>query len=323
MESAFLESILENPEEEGTWLVLADWLEEKGECERAELIRLQQSLRKRLPHRDRATLGARVQQLIALGARPLVPAITNSLGMRLVLIPPGIFPMGSAPRGRSADSDEFPRHNVQITRAFYLGAFHVTQQQYRRIMGVNPSYFGRTGIGADVVHHVDSRTLPVESVCFEEIEQFMLRLSALAGERRARRVYRLPTEAEWEYACRAGVGHTNYFFGSELNDEVARFGGEGGGYPVPIGSYSPNLFGLYDMHGNVWEWCNDWYDEHYYTHTPTRDPTGPEHGSRRVLRGGGWSTPAALCRSALRGHNTVEAHHNYNGFRVAMSLPEP
>jgi formylglycine-generating enzyme required for sulfatase activity len=278
-------------------------------------------LRKPLPHRERARLGARVQELLAAGVRPQVPAITNSLGMRLVLVPPGTFPMGSACRRAPADRDEFPRYDVQITRGFYLGAVHVTQEQFERVMGTNPSYFGPEGLGADLVEHLDTGNLPVDSVSFEDIQLFLRLLSARAAERKVGRVYRLPTEAEWEYACRAGIGHTAYRFGSQLRSRVARFGGQGGGHPVPVGSYRPNLFGLYDMHGNVWEWCNDWYQEDYFAHSPDHNPPGPSHGTRRVLRGGGWSTPRALCRSALRGHNTVDARHNYNGFRVAVSLP--
>ena len=91
---------------------------------------------------------------------------------------------------------------------------------------------------------------------------------------------------------------------------------------MPVGSYRPNLFGLYDLHGNVWEWCSDWYEQDWYERTPGQDPSGPADGERRVLRGGGWSTPSSLCRSALRGHNTVDARHNYNGFRVAVSIPD-
>jgi uncharacterized protein (TIGR02996 family) len=322
MESAFREAILDNPTEDDSWLVLADLLEENDQPQRAELIRLHVQLRKPLPHRERALLGGQVQRLIVSGARPWAASITNSLGMRLVLIPPGTFPMGSPSRRGTAQSDEFPCHNVHITRPFYLGAYHVTQEQYRRIMGNNPSYFGQSRHGAELVKHLDTRKLPVDSVSYWDIQLFLRRLSARATERKARRVYRLPTEAEWEYACRAGIGHTAYHFGSHLYSRMARFGGQGGGHPVPVGSYRPNLFGLYDMHGNVWDWCNDYYDEDYYAVSPEEDPPGPADGSRRVLRGGGWSTTAALCRSALRGHNTSDARHNINSFRVAVSLPE-
>jgi uncharacterized protein (TIGR02996 family) len=322
MESAFREAILDNAAEDDSWLVLADWLEEQGQLERAELARLQVSLRKSMPQRERARLGSQVQKLLASGVRPWVASVTNSLGMRLVLVPPGRFPMGSPSRRGAVESDEFPRHDVYITRPFYLSACHVTQEQYQRIMGRNPSYFGADGLGADLVRHVDAGKLPVESVSYEHIQLFLRRLSARAVERKARRVYRLPTEAEWEYACRAGIGHTAYHFGSHLHARIARFGGNGGGYPMPVGSYRPNLFGLYDMHGNVWDWCNDRYDEEYYAASPEEDPPGSAQGDRRVQRGGGWSTPAALCRSALRGHNTVDARHNYNGFRVAVSMAE-
>jgi formylglycine-generating enzyme required for sulfatase activity len=230
--------------------------------------------------------------------------------------------MGSPSRRGAAEEDEFPRHNVRITRGFYLSIYHVTQEQFERIMGRNPSFFGPGGTGADLVQHLDTRKLPVDSVSFEDAQLFLRRLSARPAERKARLRYRLPTEAEWEFACRAGIGHTAYHFGSHLHSRIARFGGNGGGHPVAVGSYRPNLFGLHEMHGNVWEWCQDWYDEDYYESSPEHDPPGPPGGSQRVLRGGGWSTPPVLCRSALRGHNTVDERYNYNGFRVAVSLQE-
>jgi uncharacterized protein (TIGR02996 family) len=322
MEEGFLQAILDNPNDNDTWLVLADWLEEQDQLDRAELVRLQVQLRKPLPKRERARLEKQAQKLLARGVMPCVPTITNSLGMRLALIPPGCFSMGSPMRSQVTDEDEFPCHEVQITRPFFLGVYQVTQEQYQRVMRTNPSEFGPQGIAAYKVQHLDSRQLPVDSVSFEDIQRFCSRLSCRGAELKAGRVYRLPTEAEWEYACRAGVGHSAYHFGSKLKAGAARFGGNGGGHPMPVGSYRPNLFGLYDLHGNVWEWCSDWYERDWYGRTPARDPVGPESGERRVLRGGGWSTPPSLCRSALRGHNTVDARHNYNGFRVALSVPE-
>jgi uncharacterized protein (TIGR02996 family) len=321
MEAAFLQSILDNPTGEDTWPVLADWLEEDGQLDRAELVRLHVRLRSALPRRGRAGLEKRVQKLLSGGVRPCVPTITNSLGMKLTLIPPGCFTMGSAKRSSSTDGDELPPHPVTISKAFYLGTHQVTQDQFTSVMRRNPSHFGPNGGGALRVQHLDMSTLPVDSVSYEDIEEFCRRLSSRAAEKRAGRIYRLPTEAEWEYACRAGVSHTPYHFGRRLPARVARFNGNGGGHPVPVGSYPPNLFGLYDMHGNVWEWCSDWYDDRYYTRTPESDPAGPRRGERRVLRGGGWSSSPNLCRSALRGHNTVDARHDYNGFRVALSLP--
>jgi formylglycine-generating enzyme required for sulfatase activity len=189
-------------------------------------------------------------------------------------------------------------------------------------MGNNPSYFGAEGVGKSLVGHLDLRKLPVESVSFDDVTEFCDRLSQRPAERKAGRIYRLPTEAEWEYACRAGMAQTAYHFGSRLRNEIARFNGNDGSHPLPVGSSAANLFGLYDMHGNVWEWCADWYLEDYYTRTPEQNPSGPPNGSRRVLRGGGWSTPASLCRSAIRGNNTEDARHNYNGFRVALSIQE-
>jgi uncharacterized protein (TIGR02996 family) len=322
MEAAFLQAILDNPREHGTWLVLGDWLEEQGDGDRAELVRLQIRLRGRVPVRERSGLEKQLRKLLAAGVPPCVPAITNSLGMQLALIPPGCFQMGSQVRQRWADEDEHPRHPVSITRPFFLGVYQVTQGQYERVMKTNPSYFGPSGRGAEKVGHLDARTLPVDSVSFDDIQEFCARLSAIPAEKKAGRVYRLPTEAEWEYACRAGTGNTAFHLGSRIGPGNARFGGNGGGHPVPVGSYAPNAFGLYDMHGNVWEWCHDWYEGDYYTRTPEEDPTGSEEGNRRVLRGGGWSSPLRLCRSALRGHNTTDARENYNGFRVALSVRE-
>jgi uncharacterized protein (TIGR02996 family) len=320
MEAAFLQAILDNPAGEDTWPVLTDWLEESGQPERAELVRLHVRLRGPLPARERRSLEKRAQKLLDDGALPCVPTVTNSLGMKLTLVSPGRFTMGT-PSGSSPEADEHPPHQVTISRPFFLGTHQVTQAQFVRIMHRNPSHFTPDGGGAPLVQHLDTGSLPVDSVSYEDIEEFCYRLSRRAAERRAGRVYRLPTEAEWEYACRAGVSHTPYHFGRSLRARFARFNGQGGAHPLPVGSHRPNLFGLYDMHGNVWEWCADWYDDRYYTRAPERDPPGPAEGQRRVLRGGGWCSSPNLCRSALRGHNTVDARHNYNGFRIALSVP--
>jgi len=319
-EASFLQAILAQPEADDTWMVLADWLEETGQAERAELVRLQLTLRRESNRERRRPCEKRVQTLLLHGVRPCVPTITNSLGMQFALIPPGLFWMGSSHHRGPADEDEFPAHLVEITKPFFLGVHHVTQGQYQRIMRRNPSYFGPKGAGAAATQHLDRDNLPVESVSFEDIELFCRRLSDRVEEKKAGRRYGLPTEAQWEYACRAGICHTAYHFGSRLRIRLARFNGHGNRHPLPVGSHLPNLFGLHDMHGNVWEWTADWYDADYYSKSPLRDPTGPATGHRRVLRGGGWSTPPELCRSALRGHNSTDARHNYNGFRLALPV---
>jgi uncharacterized protein (TIGR02996 family) len=348
MEQAFLQALLERPAAEDSWLVLADWLEENGNGLRAELLRLQIELRHEGRVRARTAREKRVQQLLAEGVRPVVPTFTNSIGVQMALIPPGVFFMGSVRRRGTEpwnrpDDDEMPRRLVRITKPFFLGVTELTQEQYVAVMGENPSYFGPAGEGAQRVGGLDWRTLPVENVSYLEIREFCRRLSARPAERKARRAYRLPTEAEWEYACRGCICHVSYAFGDELTPQLACFnhglsvtGDEiedeeedepaENEHPMPVGSYRPNLFGLYDMHGNVWEWCHDWYDDRYYARGPRDDPPGPDDpgpaGERRVLRGGGWISLAGLCRSALRGHNTLDARHNYNGFRLAMSVPE-
>jgi uncharacterized protein (TIGR02996 family) len=317
-EAYFLQAILADPGADDCWLVLADWLEEQGQTDRAELVRLQVLLRKEKRWRPRVRPEKRVQELLAAGVKPLVPSIINSVGIELALIPPGVFWMGSTRNLAVADDDEFPRHRVEITRPFLLGIYPVTQAQYEKVTGENPSYFSPLGPGRATVKHVDTRRLPVENVSYNDIQRFCRTLEML--EEGPGRAYRLPTEAEWEYACRACICSSAYTFGLRLTRKEARFGGMGGAHPVPVGSYRPNLFGVYDMHGNIWEWCEDWYDPNYYAWAPGQDPTGPPTGERRVLRGGGWSTPVSLCRSALRGHNSVGARHNYNGFRVALSI---
>ncbi len=268
------------------------------------------------------------------GPQPLpagVPRyLTNSLGMKLVLIPAGSFLMGSpiAEQGRSAD--EGPQHEVTITRPFYLGVHPVTQEQFQRLMGTNPSHFCRGGRGRDQVKEDDPRLLPVEKVTWGNAVTFCRKLSEAPEESRQGRLYRLPTEAEWEYACRAGSA-TPFHFGATLNSTQANFDGtqpygrtSAGPYlkrPSAVGSYPPNDFGLFDMHGNVWEWCQDWYAEDFYSSSPSEDPQGPENGEQRVLRGGCWSSSGTNCRSAYRGRAEPGLHVYRFGFRVVLEVP--
>ena len=183
-----------------------------------------------------------------------------------------------------------------------LGVYSVTQEQYKRVMASNPSEF-------------KGPQNPVDSVRWDDAMEFCQKLSALAKERAAGRVYRLPTEAEWEYACRAGTT-TQYSFGHDAGslDKYGWYGGNSNGKAHPVGEKLANPWGLYDMHGNVREWCADLYGG--YPGGSVTDPTGAESGSRRVLRGGSWYNPAEYCRSAVRSGFDPSIRLIYHGFRV-------
>jgi formylglycine-generating enzyme required for sulfatase activity len=229
------------------------------------------------------------------------PPVRNSIGMELKLIPAGTFLMGSA----NGSSDEQPVHEVTITKPYYLGVTEVTNGQWQAVMGDVPSRW-------------KNADLPVENVSWADAATFCSRLSGLAAERQAGRVYRLPTEAEWEYARRAGTT-TEYSFGDDdsLLGDFAWFDDNSGRQTHPVGEKRPNGWGLYDMHGNVWEWCSDWYGD--YTAGAVRDPVGPASGSDRVLRGGGWYSPAWICRSEDRGGIDPSGRGSSYGFRLAVS----
>jgi len=224
--------------------------------------------------------------------------ITNGIGMKLKLIPEGEFMMGSP------DDKRCPRHKVRITKPFYLGVYEVTQAECEKVMGKNPSNFQ----GADN---------PVEKVTWEDAAEFCKKLSAKEG-----RTYRLPTEAEWEYACRAG-STTLYSFGDDQANlgEYAWYLANSDKKTRPAGEKKPNNWGLCDMHGNVWEWCQDWYDLDYYAVSPTGDPPGPETGSLRVYRGGSWDAPAGNCGSSDRYGYVPSYGSIFLGFRVAADPP--
>ncbi|MCL4205664.1 MAG: SUMF1/EgtB/PvdO family nonheme iron enzyme [Pirellulaceae bacterium] len=232
--------------------------------------------------------------------------VTNSIGIKLAFIPVGEFQMGSPDSDSDALNSEKPQHTVRITKPFYLGVTEVTQEQYERVMGANPSNFKGTH-------------LPVERVSWEDAVDFCRKLSALPAERSAGRVYRLPTEAEWEYACRAG-SKTKWSFGDSESSlgEYAWYTSNAGSKTNPVGQKKPNAWGLYDMHGNVWEWCSDWWKRDYTT-TAMSDPTGPATGSARVFRGGSWLYYGVNCRSAYRNGDTPSSRGSGVGFRLASS----
>ena len=246
----------------------------------------------------------------------------NNVKMRLVLIPAGKFMMGSPATEAGRGGDEGPQHEVTISKPFYMGVLEVTQEQYEAVMGVNPSSF-------------KGAKNPVENVSWDDAVEFCKKLSARTGK-----TVRLPTEAQWEYACRAGTitafhtgdalkpGQANADFTQPSNpgvlDRIMAWLGMSSAkktlQTTPAGSFSPNGFGLYDMHGNVWEWCSDWYGEDYYANSPKTDPRGPDSGSCRVLRGGSWCSDPLYCRSAFRLRSSPDDRDFNVGFRVAVDL---
>ncbi|MEO1994708.1 MAG: SUMF1/EgtB/PvdO family nonheme iron enzyme [Planctomycetaceae bacterium] len=256
-------------------------------------------------------------------------SITNSLDMRLVRIPAGSFFMGSAASDPGARGDEMPRHEVQISKPFYLGVHEVTQTQYLEIMGTNPSSFQRSGLLKDAPADIDADRLPVDNVTWYSAVDFCRRLSRRPEESRAGRVYRLPTEAEWEYACRAGT-ETPFHYGAALSSSQANFNGKHpfGSAPIdgflnrtaPVGSFKPNKFGLYDMHGNLHEWCLDRFRRDYYSVSPEQDPQGPKYGTSRVIRGGDWYSDGRDCRSAFRYADIPDGRFYALGMRVVCEL---
>jgi formylglycine-generating enzyme required for sulfatase activity len=233
--------------------------------------------------------------------------------------------MGSAENELDHRDNEGPEHLVTLTQSYYLAIYQVTQRQFEQVMGRNPSSFLQSSLHPGR-HH------PVDTVSREDAQTFCDLLSEVPEERAAGRRYRLPTEAEWEHACRAGVSSWPTYFGRSLSSIQANFDGgrpygraREGPYlqrTTPVGSYAPNLFGLYDMHGNVWEWCQDDYHSRAYRTRGRVDPLVLEDGARGVLRGGSWHSDGPWCRSAYRCSDSVDSRYNWNGFRLVCEAGE-
>ncbi|MBM4003944.1 MAG: formylglycine-generating enzyme family protein [Planctomycetes bacterium] len=253
-------------------------------------------------------------------------SIRNSAGMKLILIPAGQFKMGS-PKKREGVPDE-TQHDVIISKPFYIGAFEVTQGEWKKMMGSNPSYFQGDKLTARRVQSgrplkIDSGRYPVESISWTDAVEFCKKLSEMEAEKKAGRVYRLPTEAEWEYACRAGSQH-DYAFGEKPEtlpkNEWVQSNSEGQAHPV--GEKKANAWGLFDVHGNVREWCEDLLD--VYPTQEVKDPRGPKANlsGNRVNRGGSWNDAPAMCRVALRSSALPDDRNNRIGLRIVADATE-
>jgi len=234
---------------------------------------------------------------------------TNAIGMKFVWIPSGEFMMGSSNQEKGRGDDEHHR-KVTLTKGFYLGIHTVTQGEWLAVTGSNPSHFK------------GDKNLPVENVSWNDCQDFCKKL-----REKDKKPYRLPTEAEWEYACRAGTA-TPYHFGATLSDDLANYNarftygkGMAGVFrekTTPVGSFKANAWGLFDMHGNVWQWCNDWHGG--YSAKEVIDPQGPKSSKTRVLRGGSWGSHPIFCRSANRNFSDPENRTEYYGVRVCFDI---
>ena len=214
--------------------------------------------------------------------------------LEMVLVPAGKFKMGSDRRKAETQNE------VTITKPFYMGKYEVTQEEWQAVMGKNPSI------------RTKGARLPVADVSWNDCQEFIKKLNA-----NTKGGYRLPTEAEWEYACRAGTT-TAYSFGDNITPKEANYSDSKIDKPVAVGSYQPNAFGLYDMHGNVWEWCEDWYGD--YPTGAVIDPKGPAMGEKRVLRGGSFSSLVeSSARSSYRFFISPTFRSDFRGFRLART----
>ena len=295
-EHDFLTSITASPDDSAPRLIFADWLEERGDP-RATLIRLLCELTGRIDVENRAAKENALLELTGICDGPVTAVQTNSLGMKFVLIPPGEFLMGSE-TDRYYDKGPV---SVSLTQGFWLAETQVTQAVFHSVVGAEP--WKRRN------HVKEGPGCAASYINWDDAMEFCAELTTrerAAGHLPAGWEYRLPTEAEWEYACRAGTT-TAYYFGDDAS-ELSDYGWWGGfigngnakdeQYAHRVGQKKPNAWGLYDMHGNVWEWCSDWYGE--YSGGSVTDPTGADTGSDRVNRGGGWYGFPRSARSANR-----------------------
>ena len=277
--------------------------EQRRKTEEAERQRLAEEQRRKAEEAERQRL-AEEQRKKAEAAAALQRERQRIIDLfDMVYVAGGTFTMGATAEQRSyAESDEKPAHSVTLS-SYYIGKYEVTQKQWVEIMGSNPSVF-------------KGDNLPVENVSWNDVQEFLRRLNAKTGKR-----YRLPTEAEWEYAARGGNRSRGYkYSGSNDVDMVAWYNLNSGYRTHPVGSKSPNELGIYDMSGNVWEWCSDWYGSNYYYSKSSSNPQGPATSASRVLRGGGWDYNDGRCRVSCRLSFSPGIRSSYFGFRLVLSL---
>ncbi|MBF0238407.1 MAG: formylglycine-generating enzyme family protein [SAR324 cluster bacterium] len=241
------------------------------------------------------------ERIACEGKLKVANALTNSIGMKFIQIQAGSFIMG--------DNEYYakPAHQVTISRSFYMGMYEVTQEQWYKVMSNNPSFHKTEKVG------MNSRNHPVETVSWNDAQEFIQKLNQKENTKK----YRLCTEAEWEYAARAGTT-TGWACGNSESclGDYGWYDTNAGNVTHPVGQKLPNAWGLYDMHGNVWEWVQDWYGD--YTSGSTKDPRGPNSGSFRVSRGGGFYFNADYARSAGRNSVVPSYRHGNSGFRLCQ-----
>ena len=256
------------------------------------------------PVSSTASLSTSSTSLNAVGSSTSGSVITipvkNGINIEMVKVEAGSFNMGATPEMENPDDREKPVHRVTLTNNYYIGKYEVTQALWKIVMGSNPSNF-------------KGDNLPVEKVSWNDCQKFISKLNKLTGKS-----FRLPTEAEWEFAARGGNKSRGYqYSGSNVIDDVAWYDGNSGSKTHAVGTKQPNELGIYDMTGNVYEWCQDWYGS--YSSSPQTNPIGAVSGSRRVRRGGGWCSSASYCRSSYRYNCAPDGRYVDIGFRLVLS----
>ncbi len=247
-----------------------------------------------------------VKVALPSGVKPMpIPVFVNRLGMRFIRVQPGSFTMGSPDTEAGRNNDELA-HPVKIRRPYYVGTTEVTVGQWQQFIK-QAKYAWTHTAEAKLVSPTNAH--PIVFVSWQDAAAFCKWLGKVDGA-----TYRLPTEAEWEYACRAGV-QTAFSFGDQAKPDCMACGRRSA-QSSPVAAFPANRWGLHDMHGNVWEWCHDWYDREGYAAAPAKSPTGPPDGDARVIRSGSWQDPADYCRSANRSGRWPDERYEDLGFRV-------